>query len=75
MQQTPHPGGYGRYPGGAQETPQPKLAESTARQLDERAQREREAGAGGGRPEARWAWVSIAAMAVPLVLLIVVLLT
>jgi Bacterial PH domain len=75
MQQTPHPGGYGRYPGGAQETPRRNMAESIARQLDERAQRERGAGAGGGRPEARWAWVSIAAMAVPLVLLIVVLLT
>ena len=75
MQQTARPGGYGRHPGGAQEPPQRNVAESTARQLDERAQRERGAGAEGGRPEVRWAWVSIAAMVVPLVLLIVAVLT
>jgi Bacterial PH domain len=69
----PRPGGYGRHP--AQAPPRPTAAESAARQLDERAQREREAGAAGGPPQTRWAWASIAAMAVPLAALIVVALT
>jgi hypothetical protein len=69
------PVGYGRDPAQAQEATPHGSAESTARQLDERARREREAGAAGGRPEARWAWLSIAVMAVPLVAFIVVALT
>ena len=64
--------GYGRYPAEAQEALRRSPAESTARQLDERAKRERGAGAAGGQPEARWAWASIAVMVVPLAVLIVV---
>jgi Bacterial PH domain len=66
------PAGYGRYPAEAQAALKQSLAESTARQLDERAKRERAGGAAGGQPEARWAWLPIAAMVVPLVALIVV---
>jgi hypothetical protein len=66
------PPGYGRYPAGAQEALRRSPAEATARQLDERANRERAAGAAGGQPDGRWAWVAIAVMAVPLVALIVV---
>jgi hypothetical protein len=69
------PAGYGRDPAQAQEAAPRGSAESTARQLDERARREREAGAAGGQPEACWAWLSIAVMAVPLVAFIVVALT
>lgn len=67
-----YPAGYGRYPEEAKVASRHSLAESTARQLDERLQRERAAGAASGPPEAHWAWLSIAAMVVPLVALIVV---
>jgi hypothetical protein len=73
-QRTGRPAGYGRYPAEAQEALRRSPAESTARQLDERAKRERGAGAAGGQPEARWAWAAIAVMAVPLVALVVVVL-
>ena len=68
------PGGYGHDPAQAGDSRRPGAAESAARQLDERAQRERAAGAEGGPPETRWAWASIAAMVVPLAALIVVIL-
>jgi Bacterial PH domain len=66
--------GYGRYPAEAQEALRRSLAETIARQLDERVSREHGAGAAGGPPEARWAWAAIAVMAVPLLALIVVVL-
>jgi hypothetical protein len=66
--------GYGRYPAEAQEALRRSLAETIARQLEERVSREHGAGAAGGPPEARWAWAAIAAMAVPLLALIVVVL-
>ena len=69
-----HAPGDGRYPAEAQEALRRSLAETTARQLDERVGREHLAGAAGGPPEARWAWVPIAVMAVPLVARIVVVL-
>lgn len=72
--QAGHPAGYGRYPAEAQEALRRTIAESTAHQLNERAQRERAAGAAGGQPEVRWAWAPIAAMAVPLAALIVIVL-
>ena len=69
------PAGYGRYPEAAKAASKRSLAESTAQQLDERAQRERASGAAGGPPEVHWAWLSIAAMVVPLVALIVIAFT
>jgi hypothetical protein len=69
------PAGYGRYPEEAGAASRRSLAESTARQLDERARQERADGAAAGPPEAHWAWLSIAAMVVPLVAVIVVAFT